>query len=118
LFDVNYYTTYKEIKKLKNEEKEEEKKEEEKDQKLKDDKINDKIKEFTGFYPTHLPDKIVKVEYIFNSIKNSIFLFDVNYYTTYKEIKKLKNEEKEEEKKEENKEMDLANKEKENDDIK
>ena len=68
---------------------------------------NDKIKEFTGFYPTHLPDKIVKVEYIFNSIKNSIFLFDVNYYTTYKEIKKLKNEEKEEEKKEEEKDQKL-----------
>ena len=83
----------------------------------------DDIEEFTGFIPRQLPDKIIKVEYVFQTRQNHLSLFFVNYYTTFqdmntilekkeinieqeKEEGKKEEEKKEEEKKEDEKKED------------
>ena len=74
----------------------------------------DDIEEFTGFIPRHLPDKIIKVEYIFQIKQNHLNLFFVNYYTTFQDMNKIlekkeinieKEEKKDEEKKEDKNEI-------------
>ena len=51
---------------------------------------SEEIEEFTGFYPKHLPDKIIKVEYILEMKKDQFYLIFVNYYTTVQEMEKIK----------------------------
>ena len=61
------------------------------------------IEEFTGFIPRYLPDKIIKVRYVFETSRDHLNLIFIHYYTTYQEREKFL-EKKEEEKKEEIKE--------------
>ena len=57
---------------------------------------SEEIEEFTGFYQVHIPDKITKVEYNIRKVQDNISLILVQYYTTSKDIEKIKNPEKNE----------------------
>ena len=48
----------------------------------------DEIEEFTGFYPSFLPDKISKVEYVLEMQKLNFSIIFVNYFTTIHELNK------------------------------
>ena len=84
----------------------------------------DDIEEFTGFIPRQLPDKIIKVEYIFQTKQNHLSLFFVNYYTTYQDMNtilekkevNIEQEEKEEKKEDKNEIVDNKEKKEEEDD--
>ena len=84
----------------------------------------DDIEEFTGFIPRQLPDKIIKVEYIFQTKQNHLSLFFVNYYTTYQDMNtilekkevNIEQEEKEEKKEDKNEIADNKEKKEEEDD--
>ena len=63
----------------------------------------DEIEEFTGFYPSFLPDKISKVEYVLEMQKLNFSIIFVNYFTTIHELnKKEENKNNEEESKSQN----------------
>jgi len=46
----------------------------------------DCIKQFKGFIPKHIPDKIIKVVYSVNQTEDDFTMLYVNYYTTYMEL--------------------------------
>ena len=53
-------------------------------------KDNKAIKEFTGFIPQHIPDKIVKALYSNRIMVGNSVLLCVKYYTTYQDIELLR----------------------------
>ena len=61
-------------------------------------KDNEEILQFMGFEPQYLPDEIAKMEYSVTSVKEFILRIQIKYYTTFKNIKKLRKQEKEKEK--------------------
>ena len=63
-------------------------------------KKNEEILKFMGFEPQYLPDEIKKMEYLVHVVKQNILKIHINYYTTYKNIKKLRKQEKEKQKNE------------------
>ena len=50
------------------------------------------VKEFTGFIPKHLPDKISKVVYTAIQRDRNYMIISLNYYTTYKDLEIFRNE--------------------------
>ena len=58
-------------------------------------KNNEEILQFMGFEPQYLPDEIAKMEYSVTSVKEFILKIEIKYYTTFKNIKKLRKQEKE-----------------------
>jgi hypothetical protein len=65
-------------------------------------KGNEEILQFMGFEPQYLPDEIAKMEYLVTSGKEMILEIQIKYYTTFKNIKKLRKLEKEKIKNEKN----------------
>jgi hypothetical protein len=65
-------------------------------------KGNEEILQFMGFEPQYLPDEIAKMEYSVTPVKEFILEIQIKYYTTFKNIKKLRKQEKEKIKNEKN----------------
>ena len=65
-------------------------------------KDNEEITKFMGFEPQYLPDEIAKMEYSVTSGKEYILKIQIKYFTTFKNIKKLRKQEREKLKNENN----------------
>ena len=52
----------------------------------------DDVKEFKGFIPKHLPDKISKVVYSVRQFAQDYMIIYLDYYTTYKNLETFRNE--------------------------
>jgi alpha-galactosidase/6-phospho-beta-glucosidase family protein len=53
-------------------------------------KEHDCICEFTGFSQKHFPDELIKVEYVLEANRNNSSLIFAKYYTTYKDMKEIR----------------------------
>ena len=54
------------------------------------DQDSEQIREFTGFYQRHIPDKITKVMYEISVHKDYLYVLNIYYYTTTQDIEQIK----------------------------